>query len=614
MSSWWDKDCSSPWSSVFEEVSKLNTSQKDYLGKIALAEKLYSANSLNIGTMASTSNPNMTFNIGVDGRLKYNIIRGIIDSLLARISTQRPKIRYLTKGGYFHQRRKAQLLNRFTSGLFYQSRVYDQGQEVLRDSCCFGTGYLHASTLGKDRIIFERVHPAQVRIDETRHGKPLAFYYIVEADRDTLKKLYPKKANLIEASGRSGTLNPEQTGSDYHMDDSVTVIEGWRPALGDIPGSHIIAVSGGCLVGPEPWESEEPGLIEFRWKRPTEGFTGESVIDEVLEIQLEINFLLMKIQEQMNLGALKILVDTASDVQLQKLGNNKQLGIVKYTSTGQPPQIFQIPPVTESYFTQIHELEAKAYKIIGISELFAQSQKPSGLNSGRALQEFEDIQSARFLHIGQAWQEYHFDIAEAGIELARHMANKYGSFKVSVEQFDELGDIDWKDIDLSKDSYRMQAWPVSLLPDSPPGQLQSALDYVNADPSMAPYVLDMLEYPDVTSIVRQKTAGIMLIEKILDCIIFGKEVANPDPFMDLQYGIQRMTQAYSEAYNALYDKPEERERTLELIRDWIEGANSLLTPPEPPAPPPGAPVGPEAPPGPPMEGPPMPPQGIPPGM
>jgi hypothetical protein len=49
--------------------------------------------------------------------------------------------------------------------------------------------------------------------------------------------------------------------------------------------------------------------------------------------------------------------------------------------------------------------------------LSAAAQKPAGLDSGKALREYNDIESDRFMTIGQAYERYYLQLAKLDISV-----------------------------------------------------------------------------------------------------------------------------------------------------------------------------------------------------
>ena len=81
----------------------------------------------------------------------------------------------------------------------------------------------------------------------------------------------------------------------------------------------------------------------------------------------------------------------------------------------------------------------------------------------------------------------------------------------------------------------------------------------------------LLDFPDLERSNKLKTAHIDVVDMMIDAIIEKEEWHSPEPFMDLEFGIQRFQQAYNLAM--IENVPESR---LELIRRWIEKALTLI--------------------------------------
>ena len=134
----------------------------------------------------------------------------------------------------------------------------------------------------------------------------------------------------------------------------------------------------------------------------------------------------------------------------------------------------------------------------------------------------------------------------------------------------------------------------------------------------------LLEFPDLDRSNKLKNAHIELIDKIIDDMVDGNKYTPPEPYLNLELGIERVQQSYN--LGKIEGVPEKK---LELLRRWIAQAVSLTDnaqkpqqpgmmmpdaggpigmppgmPPGMPGMPPGPPMG--MPPGPPMPGPPMP--------
>jgi hypothetical protein len=79
-------------------------------------------------------------------------------------------------------------------------------------------------------------------------------------------------------------------------------------------------------------------------------------------------------------------------------------------------------------------------------------------------------------------------------------------------------------------------------------------------------------------------AGVEDIERAIELIIDKNDYQMPEPYQNLQLGIQKMQQAY--LFYRANNCPEEK---LELFRRWIEDANTLMKKAEQAMMPPAAP-------------------------
>ena len=105
----------------------------------------------------------------------------------------------------------------------------------------------------------------------------------------------------------------------------------------------------------------------------------------------------------------KLLVEASSKIVTAHL-NNKIGGIIKYAGT--PPTYAPLGGIPAELFSHLQFLVNKAYEISGISQLSAQSLKPSGLDSGKALREYNDIETERFMSVGMRYEKVFMDAAE----------------------------------------------------------------------------------------------------------------------------------------------------------------------------------------------------------
>ena len=547
-------------------------------------------------------------------RLSLNVCRNMVGAVTSKIGAKnKPKPSFLTDTGDYELRQKAENLEKFVSGVFYDEGVYKHLPACFRDACVYGTGFLKVWP-ENDRVCVERVMPMEMVVDdvEGRYGSPSNMYHRHYVDRLTLLDDFAPEddtsdnAMMIRAVLMS-RQSPDPDDAEYGFQtaaDAVLVTEGWHLGRGrdQKGGRHVIAAQG-CTLLDEEWDGPFPFAV-FRWSKPLEGFYGVGLVKELLGIQREINKLLQQIQRGHHLITGHYLKEASSKFNAAML-NNDLAAIVSYSGTA---PTYQVPSIiAPEVYSHLWQLYAKSFEITGISQLSAQGQKPAGLDSGVALRTYQDIQTERFLEVGQDYEEFVVETARQVVRSAKRIGGGYrvADFKKGGVEF-----IDWSDVDIEEDLYRIRVMPTSLLPSDYAGKMQWAQDMTKSGLMPQEDVLETLDFPDTGAFVKRTLAPRKIIERNIAHMLKTGDYVTPEPFDDHKLALRLVNQAYHEA--RLDGVPDDR---LDKLRQYMADTNDILNPPAPPgaAMPPGAPpMAPPPPPSGPPPGAPMPgpPQGI----
>ena len=84
-----------------------------------------------------------------------------------------------------------------------------------------------------------------------------------------------------------------------------------------------------------------------------------------------------------------------------------------------------------------------------------------------------------------------------------------------------IEEIDWKELNLKDDPFHIQSFPVSSLPNTPSGRLQSIQEFAQAGLIPASRILRLMQFPDLDQVTSLETAQEEHIYKVLDRIIDG---------------------------------------------------------------------------------------------
>ena len=590
---WWTADKGStaagPHVSVWAKVSDLDTEQRyrTELNKRHL--RLYAGK--NVAGLGIQSYARETGG-GAKDRFSLNVIRSCIDTLASKITKNRPRPLFLTTRGNFSQQARAKKLSQFTQGIFYGCDMYDLAPMVFICGGVFGTGFLHPYRRGT-QIKLEYVFPEELKWDdaESKYGAPGNLYRVKNVSREVLIEQFPECKTEIAACEED-----RDDDASHRPTTQLRVIEAWHlpsgPDAGD--GRHTISLKN-CTLVDEEWERETFPFIRFHWQSPLLGYSGQGLAELLTGTQVEINRLALSISEsQRRLGVPWIYVKTGSKVAPSHLRN--QIGaIINYTGDT-PPQVVTHTSAPRDVVEQLDRLYNRAYEIAGISQLSATSQKPTGLNSGKALREYNDIETERFMMLGQAYENFFMDTARELIVLAKEIDEELreegdkDGFVATYRGKNFMERIRWQDVDLENDQYEMQIFPVSQLPNTPSGRLDTIQEMMQAGLIDRDTGLQLLDFPDLEGAANQQLAAVELIQQVMERFLDGGEYIPPDPHMNLELGVKMMRNALLRA--RIDGAPES---VQESFRDWLLDAQNILTPPQDVAPMPGAAPQPPAP-------------------
>lgn len=562
---WWMQDGDEAAHAISGTLEILRGSQSTRLAEYEICARLY-------GNTPTTPGRVRTVSPFRDTTPTFNVVQSTIDTALSMLARNKPKPYYLTSGGNFRQRRKAKRLNKFAEGIFYECGAYRLGHEARRDGLVYGDGKTHVFERN-GRVCMERVLPEELFVDdlEARYGNPRQMHRVRQVDRSVLRQLFPSKGAALQYRGDAPTM--EITGTRALTSDLVTVRESWHLPSGPKAkdGKHIITIDGYALTKMEPWEHDFFPFATFRWSPRLTGYWSQGAAEQLRALQIEITKIDKLIARSIHLGGtFKVVLPIGSQVPDEHINNN--LGTLIHAAPGFEPKYILPPVVQPELYERRRELIHNAFDQIGISQLAATSQKPAGLDSGRALREYSDINSDRFRTVGESDEEYHLDLARLAVVVARDIAKRDGSYKVKVPGSRATSDVDWKEIDLDEDAYVMQCFPVSSLPTDPAGRLQQVQEYAQAGYLSPRQARRLLDFPDIEQVETLANAGEEHLTKELDRLVEGdpNPFPSPETYDDLAMARELALQYYQEGKAQGLE-----EDRLELLRRYLSQIDAL---------------------------------------
>lgn len=517
----------------------------------------------------------------IANRVSYNVVRACIDSAAAKIAKMRPRLVALTSGGTWDLQQKSKKLAKYLEGTIVNANAYQEMSKAFVDGCVFGTGVVKVFQDG-EKICTERVFVNEIVVDdaESIYGMPRQIHQLKYISRDVLADMFPDKIDKIRQAA-SGMKGDKSTLTSFSA-DMVVVRESWhlRSGKNANDGKHVISIEN-CTLHSEDYNKDYFPFIFIRWSQRLLGFFGSGIAEELIGIQVEINKLLRNIQQAQNLACLpRVLIEDGSKVTEDHINN--QIGsIIRYS--GVAPQIVSASAMPAELYNFLENLYNKAFQITGVSQLSASSMKPSGLNSGVAIREYQDIESERFALVAQAYEDAYIKLGNMIIDLAQELSEINPKQSVMVPGSNLVHEIKWKDIQVGKNEFLLQLYPASLLPTQPAGRLQKVQELLQAGMISQTTAKALLDFPDIEDAMDNELAAYNDIHSTISHILDTSEYMAPEPFQNPQLCIQIANSYYLRAKTKGME-----ESKLELLRRFMEDSAALVqlaqTPAEAPTP------------------------------
>jgi hypothetical protein len=574
-SRWW----AVPKAERAESLAKIMTAIAQYDSKrqtqYQISTRLYGNTNL-MGLNGLSMTKIASVNNALKDRMSYNLVQSTVDTVTSKMGKNKPKPLFLTSKGDYKMHRKAKKLDQFVDGVFYENEAYAMGTDVFRDAGVFGDGFVHVFD-HYGRVKFEKVMPSELYVDwvEAFYGYPRQLHRGKNVDRTVLMDLFPKhKDKILAANSASADL----MGAYQNVADQIFVGESWHLPSGPdaTDGLHVIWIDSEILFE-EKWEKDHFPFAKFSWGKRMYGYWGQALAEQIQNLQLELNKLLWVVQRSMHLaGTFKVFIKNGSKFPKEHLNND--IGAI--IAGNEPPQYIVPPIVQPEVYSHIQTIKTMAYEQAGISQLSAAAQKPAGLNSGKALREYNDIESDRFMTVGQEYERFFMQLAKLSVGVAKDIYEREGSYKVKVPGKKFVETIDWKDVDLQEDQYTMKIFPVSSLPNEPAGRLQTIQEYIQAGFITPRAGRRLLDFPDLEQIEDLQNASEEWIHEVLERIVDDGVYTPPEPYDDLNLASELGLQYYAQGKSLGLE-----EEKLQLLRNFMAQVNLLKQKALPPPPP-----------------------------
>ena len=515
-------------------------------------------------------------------RPTFNLVQSATDTLVARISQNKPQPTFLTDNGDYKERRLAKQLNNFILGEFYQTKAYQKATIALKDALVEGTGCLKIYETQDHKVGIDRVLLTELFTDpnESVYSDPRQLYHVKLVDRQVLADAVPGFGEIVKEADAAYPDNSAD--SSKTVSDLVIVVEGWHlpSSPGATDGRHVLACSSGVILD-EKYTKDTFPFVFLHYAPRMLGFWSQGLAEQLMGTQMEINALLFTISKSIKLvGVPRVFVEDGSKVV--KAHFNNDIGSI-ITYRGTKPQYEVAPCVPAELYEQLQRLIGYGYQQSGVSAMQAGAQKPAGLNSGEAQRVYDDISTDRFAVLSKRYDDLFVDLAYQIMDKAMEICEEQGKYQTIYPNKNGTKQIDLPKMSILKDPFVIQCFNMSSLPRDPAGRMQKITEMIQAGMVTIKEGRRLLDYPDIDQIEKLANASEERIYKILDEIVEDGIYTPPDPFMDLDLANELVVQYYN-----LYAACKLEEDRCQQLRDFFTQVGAMKQAAQPPMPAPGA--------------------------
>lgn len=544
---WWKKEGKDVASEIWAHLDQLETRQRSRVSRDYINELIYSGG---VGVRGKPAEGFGGFNAA-----DMNFTRSIVDTMVARIANDRPAVKYAATGASWKQRRTAKQRDKVVEGFLESSGMAEKGPMALRD-CLMTRGGVIGVEGSDGRIVADRFPCEELFHDEreSRYGEPRSMHRVMRASKEVLAAKFKSKAGLIMAApppkARPNDIEWSSSGMDSGMCD-VAISHHLPSKKGAGDGRRIISLANAVLLEEEYKRPTFPYAI-IRYSPPRRGFWGNSLVDELAQLQFKVNEVAGDLQRN--------IYFTSAVKVLQRRGAN----IAKKTVSGKVPHFIDVDAIgadlqwaapdgfSMAQFNFLQWLIAQMYEVSRVSQLTAAGKNPLGAGaSGAALDAQYDIENEGHSQLERAYAQLWCDVARLGLEAAQDMAEDEG-FRQSEMRWQHgnaIQQVKWADVDLDDDQFELHLEASGFLPSSRVGKMRAVESLVAAgmiDPKWATSLLDFPDLKNATAIQNAPVeTALWVMGELEDAELSEDEtevdedksapIPAPDPHDDLEF-------------------------------------------------------------------------------
>lgn len=458
-----------------------------------------------------------------------NVIKSVIDTLTSKIAAQKVRPFFNPVNGTYKTRQVVKNIQTYFDGIYEKCNIHELMADAFRDACIFGKGYMY-------------VNPITYKIQNL---KPHTVAYLnSESKYDSPKRMLIKyltfPSNRLEDYGLSAP-NKQDVVTLWHYIDC----DSHEQEL-FINGKSVKTLKYNANVLP---------IVEIYYNKPVFGNITTSVVQELDGIQTQIDIINAKISASAQLSAANTTyVIEGSNLTVSDVDNRvgKVYGIRMPPGTNTPPVVNVAPPLFDPQWLNLLEYYVKqAYEVTGVSQLSAMAKKPSGADSGIALQTIEDVESDRLETATNHYIQSYTDLAKVIIEVLPDNED-------ILPQSLNSSSLKWKDVKKQTELFKVQYSAATELSKNPSEKLKQILQMSQIGLIPQSQIAKYLDMPDLQDAYSGASAANDGVEQCIQRAIEYEEYDIPD-FINYKDLAQSIAKEENKLYAAYGDNDKNNE-------------------------------------------------------
>lgn len=521
---------------------------------------------------SSTRNANLTFNAA----------RSLVETEHATVTEADPRPTLITEDGNRPMQDKARELQRAIDGTFSDQRAYETHARAELDKGVLGTGVVKTHRVG-NRVSIDRVLISEILVDEDLIASgqdPRAVIHRQEVARAAaLVWFKDQPARVLKAIQDAPTVSTSSPSAGTRADMIVMYDAYTLPIDSEHPGTHAIAIEGTFTecVFEEPWTKPRLPFTFQRWQRPTTGFYGIGIIEQVLGLQVEVNRFFRTVSKALKRwGVVTALIPTTSKINTQLWTNHESGQFIPFDPLGGQPVFMNGTLLSPEVMQWLQFVIDVMYKVTGIPQNTAFAQREAGIPSARGQREISQKAASRLAPQSKQYERALVDCAWLVDDILRELVEDGEKIEISSADQGALHKVNIDEaISLAPGTYKIDIFAGNLLSRHPASKREEVKELTDAQIFTKDEAKQLILRPDVEAMIGKTVDASGIYRRQIQMAITRGVFTEPEAFWPAkELGVKLYSEALFEAQST--GVAEER---LDVLRDWLKKMKDIMQPP-----------------------------------